>query len=114
MAAICGKSCSIVFGSDAYLAHQFTLSLSGNEIDVTAFGSGEYGDYLSCNPAGTVSAELYEAPGLSIGDTVTVVMTWGETTLTGTGAIVTSIGSNVDAKGVAGHSIALRLVGDLA
>lgn len=113
--AICGKSCSVTIGSQAYDAHQFSIARQANEIDVTGFGSGDYGDWLACSVNGTITVQCYDLPVLAPGDAVTVVTTFGYTsivTITFTNAKVTSFNSEVDAKGIVAHTVVCRIVGD--
>jgi len=110
--AICGRTCSVTVGSSAYSAHKFSLSLDGQEKDITSFGASAMGEWLYCMINGEVTVECYEIPStLGIGDTVTVTMTFGFTpvvTVTATGK-VKSIKNDVDAKGEAMFTIGVKL-----
>jgi hypothetical protein len=115
--AICGRSCSFTVGGQAYDSHSFTLNLTGTETDVTAFGSGFWGDTIVCSGTGTVNASFYGnvISALEVGDIVTVVLTYGyasPVTVTLTNAVVQTIASTVDAKGIAGFDITFKITGD--
>lgn len=116
MSAICGKSCSITVGGSDYAAHQFSISRQANEIDVTSFESGTYGEWIACSQNATISAQLYDLPGsLNPGDEADVVVSFGydpAVTVTYSDCVVTALNSEVDAKGLVSHNITLRIVGD--
>ena len=114
--AICGKECAITIDSGTYEAHQFSLSRTSTEIDVTAFSSGTYGDFLACGAQGTITAQFYNFPTIEPGDIVaSTVITLDyspDVVLTFSNCVTTAFNTEVDAKGVANNTITLRIVGD--
>lgn len=116
--AICGKNCSITFGIATLEAHQFSIAMTGNEVDVTSFedSGNDFGSWLSCSEQGTVTANMYEQPAFSIGDTVVLAMTFGYTPAVTLGAsgVVTNISYSVDAKGIVDNVATFRLTGALS
>jgi len=110
--AICGRTCSITVGGQAYGSHKFDFKMEGKEDDVTAFGSSQFGDWLYCLVNATITMDCYQLPSLSINDIVTVVLTFGFTpaiTMTSAGAKVKSVTNSVDAKGIAQFTVEVRL-----
>ncbi len=119
--AICGRTCSVTVQKEGgyasnYDFHNAQLSLEGIETDVTAFGSGIYGDWVTCGANATLTAGCYDniLGIMDPGDEVTVVLTLGyEAPVTVTcAAKVSTIGSDVDAKGIVMNSVTFRLTGD--
>ncbi len=114
--AICGRTCSVVVGSETLVFHNAQLQVDGIETDVTAFGSGAFGDWVTCGASATLNAGTYEnlMGVLDAGDEVSVVLTLGySTAVTVTcAAKVQSIGVDADAKGVVMQTVVFRLTGD--
>lgn len=113
--AICGKACSLTVASGTFSGHQFDLQLTSNEIDVTGFGSGTYGDWIACLAHGMLTMSFYERPTPTINDVVTwsVVLPYTpQVTLSGTGRVV-SKGMPVDAKGVVENTLGIRITGEI-
>jgi len=113
MAAVCGKDCNLGGLSGNVVAHSFTLDIAGQETDVSAFGSGEFGDYLVCRSAGTLSVNTYAYPSEDVGDTVSLSANVGASTLTIPG-IVQSKNIAIDAKGIAQFVTTVRITGDIS
>lgn len=116
MATLCGRACSFTVDGESYDSHIATLNLSGVETDVTKFGSGEYGDYVVCSINGTINASFYGdiLSALAVGDVVKLIFTLGYTedvTLTFNDAVVQSINSAIDSKGIAMFDAVFRLTG---
>jgi len=114
--AICGKECVITLDSGSYEAHQFSLSRSATEVDVTSFDSGTYGDFLACSAQGTITAQFYDFPSIDPGDIVaSTVLTLDyspNVVLTFSNCVATAFNTEVDAKGIVNNTITLRIVGD--
>jgi hypothetical protein len=111
-AAICGRLCAITVGGSTYGGHQWTLNQVGREIDITSFGSSKYGDWKVCFADGTVSAQFYERPNVSPDDIVTLVLTLGSTpnvTLTAASTKIIGVTTDVDAKGLVGFTVNMRI-----
>lgn len=112
--AICGRTCSVLVGANAYSAHKFSLSMDGQEKDVTSFGASAFGEWLYCMINGELTVDCYEMPStLNIGDIVAATLTFGFTpvaTVTIAG-MVKSIKHDVDAKGEAMFTIGIKLTG---
>lgn len=114
--AICGKDCSITIDGAKKEGHSFTIDTTSEETDVRAFGDGDYGSWLNCAKAGTVTINTYANPGVTAGDEADLVATIGSPavlTLTMTAAKCTAFNINVDAKGIVEFSTTFRLVGDI-
>jgi hypothetical protein len=112
--------CTICCGDDATVTnsefsdvspYSFTISLSSNEIDVRAFGDGEYGNWIACAKAGTVSLQSYCRPELVPGDSLTFTGTICDEDFS-IPVIVTGQDFNVDAKEVVNFSTTMRITGD--
>lgn len=119
MAILCGRSCSFTVGGTSYTSHTVSVAQAGTETDVTHFGSGLFGDFVVCSVNGTVNASFYDniLSVLTVGDVVTLVLVLGydtPITLTFTDAVVQSINSAVDAKGIAMFDSVFRLTGNIA
>lgn len=113
--AVCGKACSVTVGGSAYSAHQFSLELTSNEIDVTGFASGDWGDFIACLKHAKLSVQFYEVPGVSIGDTVawSAVLDYASpVTISGNGVVVEK-GVVVDAKNVVENTLGIRCTGTI-
>jgi len=64
--AVCAKDCSIsLTGLTQTSTKQFDLSLSmtGNLIDVTGYGDGEFGDWLACTKEGELTVSSFDYLG---------------------------------------------------
>ncbi len=113
--AVCGRTCNVVVGSETLVFHNAQLQLDGNEIDITSFGSGPFGDWLACGASATLTAGSYEniVGTLTTGTAVSVVFTLGYSTSVSItcAAKVQSIGVDADAKGVLMQSVTFRLTG---
>ena len=113
--AICGRTCAVTVGGTAYSAHKFSLSMDGQEKDITSFGASPFGEWLYCMINGEVTIDCYELPSmLAIGDVVSVIMTFGFTPtviLTAPGK-VKSLKNDIDAKGEAMFTIGVKLTGE--
>ena len=110
--AICGRTCSFTAGSSPYESHSFTVTATGEETVVTAFGDDEFGSWVVCRSNGTVRADFYEnvVDVISTGDEVSLSMVIGETTLT-VNSIAQSVEAVVDAKGIVNSSATFRMTG---
>jgi hypothetical protein len=76
--AICGSTCAITNSAFSTVqGHKFTIDLGSNEIDIRAFGSGEYGNFIACAKNGTIVVESYLRPPVDAGDTLTVAASVG-------------------------------------
>ena len=110
--AMCGRTCSVTVGSNAYSTHKFSLSIDGQEKDVTSFGASAFGEWLFCMINGELTIDCYEMPStLNIGDVIAATLTFGFTpvvTVTTAGK-VKSIKYDVDAKGEAMFTIGIKL-----
>ncbi len=114
--AICGKDCSITVDSVTVEGHQYTITTNAEEIDVTAFESGDYGDWLACAKNGTIQIRSYANPGVVAGDTADIVAVIGDPavlTLTMNDCKCVSLELSTDAKGVVEFVSTFRLVGDI-
>jgi hypothetical protein len=112
MAFTCGKDCDIT-GLNNVTAHSFSLTLEGQEIDVTAFGDGDFGTSAVCRSQGTVSINSYVYPSQDdIGDEITLSVDIGDTTLS-VPTVLQSKNINIDAKGVAEFTTVLKINGDI-
>ena len=119
MPVLCGRNCSFEVDNSSYISHMFTLNMAGVETDVTAFGSGKFGDYVVCSVNGTVNASFYDnvVSAISIGDEVDLDLELGydaPVVLSFTDAVVQSVTATVDAKGIAGFDVIFRLTGDMS
>lgn len=116
--AICGRSCSFTVGGESYDGHNVSLQVAGNETDVTAFGAGDFGDWLICGANGTVTAGFYDnlVGVLSIGDQVSLILTLGYTApvVVTIASVVQSFGVDADAKGIVMQTATFRLTGDIS
>jgi hypothetical protein len=115
--AICGSDCTITstdFADATVLGHSFTVDLSSNETDVRAFGSGEYGDWLACGKAGTITVNSYALPaGVAVGDTdLRFTANVVSATIDAENCVCLSQNWNVDAKGVVEFATTIKLTGD--
>ena len=111
--ACCGSSCSITtseFADATALGHSFTIDITSNEIDVRAFGSGTYGDWIACAASGTIAFNSYVRPDVDINDAVTFAGNVCSESISFP-AVVTSQSINVDAKGVVEFTTNLRMTG---
>jgi hypothetical protein len=109
---ICGKQCNLLIGSASYSVHQYSLSKAGREIDVTACGSSDYGDYFVCIKDGVISAQTYAYPTVEPNDVITVVATIASTPvviLTFANSKVISVVDSIDAKGLVGFTTTIRI-----
>ena len=115
MAICCGSECTITgapFADATIKGHSFSINLTSNEIDIRNFDSGDYGEYIACNLAGSVSISSYIRPDVTVGDDVTFAATvCGETF--SVSCEVTGQDITVDAKGVVEFVTNLRMSGDL-
>lgn len=113
--AICGDSCSIVIGgSSTFEAHRFTLTANAPDIDVRSFGSGDWGEYLSCFKDATIDAECYvPINSLEPGDAASITMTVGTHTLSAPSTKCTNVTYNVDAKDVVNVTYSFRVSDDI-
>ena len=109
-AYICGRECSVKFGSDVTSGYKYEIKLDGKEEDVTHFGSTEYGDYQVCMINGTFTVDSYEAVTGDVSDVVSLSSTIGETTVTYAGVIL-SKATSVDAKGIVSYTTSARITG---
>ena len=115
--AICGDTCSImVVSSNVASGHRFSIVTNAPEIDVRAFGSGDYGDWLACAKDGTVTVNCYEPiSSLEAGDSgLAVICNVGATTLTCANTTCTNVTCDVDAKGVVEWTYVLKLTDDIS
>ena len=111
--ACCGDQCSITtteFADATALGHSFTIDLTSNEIDVRAFGSGTYGDWLACSASGTISFNSYVRPQVDVNDVVTFAGNVCSEAISFP-TVVSGQSINVDAKGVVEFTTTLRLTG---
>jgi hypothetical protein len=98
--AICGSTCSLSAGGVLVVeGHKFTIDLGSNEIDIRAFGSGQYGDFVACAKTGTLAFDSYIRPDLDVGSIVTIGASIGTESFT-IPVVITSQNINVDAKDV--------------
>lgn len=112
--ALCGDTCSIsVGGSVQSDAHKFTITANAPEVDVRAFGSGDYGDWLACAKDGTIAVNTYmPISSLEAGDAgIAVSANVGSTTLVCSNTTCTNVTCDVDAKGVVEWTYSLKLTG---
>ena len=111
--AICGDTCTIDVDGAVNDGHRFSLVCNAPEIDVRAFGSGDYGDWLACAKDGTVTVNTYmPIASLEAGDAgVSVTAVIGGTTLTCANTTCTNVTCDVDAKGVVEWTYVLKLTG---
>lgn len=112
MSAICGRECSFSVASTTYTSHRFDITLDGEETDVTAFGAGQFGDWVVCRVNGSINASFYEniINVLDVNDAVTLNFTIGTSDLT-VAAVVKSVNTGIDAKGIATFNAVFRLTG---
>lgn len=114
MAAYCGRTATLTLtgGTSVTLAvFNVSLTLSGNETDITAFGSGEFGNYIVCNKSGELSVDSYEYCGL-VSSITGYSLVAANKTFTGN-CIGRDFTTGVDAKGVVTFNYVLRLTGDI-
>lgn len=112
---ICGDTCDITVGSLLSDGHKFTINVNAPEIDVRAFGSGDFGDWLACTKDGTITINTYMPVGSTeAGDTgIACSCNVGAKTLSATNCTCSTITCDVDAKGVVEWTYVLKLTGDV-
>jgi len=109
---ICGDTCSITTPTNNYEGHKFEINIKGTEENVRRFGSGRFGDWLSCAAEGSVSISHYlQIPNLKVGDTTNVTLVIGSVSLTATNCRVMDITCSVDAKAVVEWTTTVKLTG---
>jgi hypothetical protein len=110
--AICGDQCTITAPSGVYEAHKYSINIKGTEENVRRFGSGRFGDWLSCAAEGSIVINHYlQIPNLKVGDTCSVTLGIGTVTLTATNCRVMDITCDVDAKAVVEWTTTVKLTG---
>lgn len=117
MCAVCGDKASIsVDDSDQTEAHKFTITANAPEIDVRTFGSGDYGEWLSCIKDGNIVMNTYvDVDGLAAGNTADIVCNvGGQATLTANNCACTSVTVDADAKGIIEWTYTFKLTGDIS
>lgn len=110
------KDCSITIDGATVEGHTYTIATTAEETDVRAFSSGEYGSWLACAKAGTVTINTYANPGVTAGDTADLVAVIGNPavlTLTMSNAVCTGFDIGVDAKGIVEFTSTFRIVSDI-
>jgi len=115
--AICGDSCSIgVLSANVASGHRFSIVANAPEIDVRAFGSGDYGDWLACAKDGTITINSYMSiPSLEAGDSgVAIIANVGAITLSCSNTTCTNVTCDVDAKSVVEWTYVFKLTGDIS
>jgi Zn-finger protein len=114
--ALCGDTCAVsVSSGNVASGHRFSIVSNAPEIDVRAFGSGDYGDFLACAKDGTVTVNCYmPIASLEAGDiNVAVIAYIGATTLSCTNTTCTNVTCDVDSKGVVEWTYVFKLTGDI-
>jgi hypothetical protein len=114
MCALCGDSCSIgVAGANVASGHRFSIVSNAPEIDVRAFGSGDYGDWLACAKDGTITVNTYmPIASMESGDTgIAIVANVGSVTLSCANSTCTNVTVDVDAKSVVEWTYSFKLTG---
>lgn len=109
--AYCGSTSVLTGDFGSVEGFNFSMDLGSNEIDVRAFGSGEWGDTIACGLNGTIVLDSYLRPDVDIGDKVS----WAADICTEKWAVdgvVTNQSINVDAKDVVTFSTTIRMTGD--
>ncbi len=118
MGALCGRLCSFKVDDTTYTSHNVDLSLSGQEFDITKFGDGEFGDFVVCFVNGTVTAGFYAniVGEITPGDEVDLELVLGyEDPITiDIPAVVESVSTGIDAKGVALFTGVFKITDDIA
>ena len=111
--AICGDTCTIAAGGAVSDGHRFSIVTNAPEIDVRAFGSGDYGDWLACAKDGTITINSYmSVNSIEAGDTgITVTAVIGTVTLVCANTTCTNVTCDVDAKSVVEWTYVLKLTG---
>lgn len=115
--SICGKDCSITVDGATFEGHSYTIDTTAEETETRAFGSGDYGSWLTCSKSGTITINSYANPGVISGDTADIVAVIGDPavlTLTATASKCTAFNISVDAKGVVEFVSTFRLTGDIS
>ncbi len=117
-AILCGRKCSFTAGGSAYDSHNVELSMQGEPVDVTAFGSGPYGDFVVCRINGTCTANFYDniLNIITPGDELSLVLTLGYDVpvVITVASVLQSVVTGIDAKGIALFSATFRLTGALS
>jgi len=113
--AICGTDCLISINANSNCeGHAFSIATSATEQDVRAFGDGDYGSWLACAKAGTITVKTYEkAPGVDAGEVVNVICNLNTSNLTATNTVCTGVNVDVDAKGLVEYNYTFRCTGDI-
>jgi len=115
MAAYCGRTAtlSLTGGTSVTLAvFNVNLTLGGNEIDVSAFGSGEFGDTIVCNKSGDLSIDSYEYLG-DVSSITGYSLAAANKTFSGN-CVGKDFTTGVDAKGVVTFNYVLKLTGNIS
>lgn len=113
--AICGDTCKVTGDMASVEAHQFSIELSSNEVDVRAFPpagedpAGGFGTWKACNKAGTITVQSYLRPDLDVGDEVDFSASIGDENVVVNDCVVTTLGHQIDAKGIVEFSTTLRV-----
>jgi len=110
----CGSTAEInVAGNSNIEAHSYTVTLDANEVDTRSFGSGDYGDFMSCAKTGSIECRSYLDPGVAIGDDDVNITTNSCNSLANyTNCVVTGLTTEVDAKGLVEFVSRFRITGD--
>jgi len=117
--AICGDSVDVkVNGGITFLGHKVALNLTGTPQDVRHFGSGVFGDWLTCQWTGEVVINSYAAipnakPPSAVGAAVTasINITSNNMTVGMTNCALTDIKRDVDAKGLEEFTYTFKVTG---
>ena len=106
--AFCGRNASLTLnGSAVSGVFRVGFTSTGNEEDISAYGSGDYGDWIVCTKEGELTIESYAYLGTGA---ETFAITAGGTTFSGT-CEPRSFASAADAKGVVTYRMTLSLTG---
>jgi hypothetical protein len=109
---ICGDTCSITTPTGSFEGHKFEINIKGTEENVRRFGSGRFGDWLSCAAEGSVTISHYmQIPNLKVGDTTAVKLVIGSVSLDASNCRVMEVNCAVDAKAVVDWTTTVKLVG---
>jgi hypothetical protein len=111
--AVCGRLTTVQIGGVTIDdAHTVNWTDAAPAIDVSAFGSGAWGDYLACRREGTLTLNTYAyITGLDAGDTTTFSIADTLRTISGS-CVCTSENESVDAKGLVEITYEFRATGE--
>lgn len=107
-AYICGRTCSVTFGSAVTSGYKYEIKLDGKEEDITHFGSTVYGDYQVCIINGMFTVDSYEPVTGAVNDVVTLSSTISAATVSYVGVILSKT-TSVDAKGIVTYTTSARI-----